>query len=150
MKMYHKLSEMAIYLCRLGTTWVQTWVKWFYPNRVGSLPLSLKMWVMLCDEVYRVVTFYELYRNQGRTGTSALIETSKICGLSSKRVRTYVRFSYLTADILNAIEAKVIRKSVAYELSYFSEETQNEFYMKLVSGEKITAEMLRHFRLSEL
>ena len=105
---------------------------------------------MLCDEVYRVVTFYELYRNQGRTGTSALIETSKICGLSSKRVRTYVRFSYLTADILNAIEAKVIRKSVAYELSYFSEETQNEFYMKLVSGEKITAEMLRHFRLSEL
>lgn len=141
---------MVIYLCRLGTTWVQTWVKWFYPSQVGSLPLSLKIWVMLCDEVYRVVTFYELYRNQGRTGTSALIETSKICGLSGKYVRNYIRFSYLTTDILNAVEAKVIRKSVAYELSYFSEKIQNEFYGRLVSGEKITAEMLRHFRLSEL
>lgn len=82
---------------------------------------------MFCDEVYRAVTFYELYRNQGRTGASALIETSKICGLSGKQVRNYIRFSYLTTDILNAVEAKVVRKSVAYELSYFSEKIQNEF-----------------------
>lgn len=124
--------------------------KMVLPKSGGKFASFFKMLVMLCDEVYRVVTFYELYRNQGRTGTSALIETSKICGLSSKHVRTYIRFSYLTTDIINAVEARVVRKSVAYELSYFSEETQNEFYMKLVSGEKITAEMLRHFRLSEL
>lgn len=120
--------------------------KMVLPKSSGKFASFFKIWVMLCDEVYRVVAFYELYRNQGRAGTSALIETSKICGLSSKRVRNYIRFSYLTSDILNAVESKVIRKSVAYELSYFSEETQNEFYIKLVSGEKITAEMLRHFR----
>ena len=105
---------------------------------------------MLCDEVFRVVTLYELYRNQGRAGTSALVETGKICGLSIKHVRNYIRFSYLTTDILNAMEVRVIRKSVAYELSYFNEEIQNKFYMRLISGEKITAEMLHDLRLSGL
>lgn len=101
----------------------------------------------MCDEVYKVVTIYELNRNQGKKGVGALEETKRVLGLSSKQVRLYVRYSYLIVEILDAVEQRIIKKSVAYELSFFSDNEQQEWYRRLVKGEHITARMLKNDRL---